>query len=80
MISRIRRLLKDIKDESCALHVRNYQYHGGRLNTESLMEDYTNRKMEEIYSIKRELVKLGKESKHLTNYWKRNDFKNRIKK
>lgn len=55
---KIRGLLKNISDERVLLEVRNCEYHDGRLNIESLMDEYTSNKMVEIFSIKRELVKL----------------------
>ena len=64
---KIKRLLNEINYERMALANRSNQYHNGRLNIDSMLEEYTNDRMKKIYQIKRELVKLKQESDANTN-------------
>lgn len=50
--------MSEIDDECSSLNYRNNLYHDGRLDVDSLIEDYSKERMTKIYQIKRELVKL----------------------
>lgn len=55
---RIKSLMSEIDHERTTLNHRSNLYHDGRLNVDSLMEEYSKERMNRIYQIKKELVKL----------------------
>ena len=55
---KIKSLMMEIDHERLVLNERSNLYHNGRLNIDSLIEEYSKRRMVKIYQIKRELVKL----------------------
>ena len=55
---KIKSLMSEIDNERLVLSERSNLYHNGRLNIDSLLEEYTSKRMVKIYQIKRELVKL----------------------
>ena len=58
LTKKINKIRKSIPEYHFALYDRNRDYHKGKLNTDSLMVDFKKEKYSEIFSIKREIVKL----------------------
>lgn len=50
--------MSEIDRERSVLSDRSNLYHGGRLEIDSLLDDYSSIRRSKIYQIKRELVKL----------------------
>ena len=55
---KIKSLMSEIDRERSVLSDRSNLYHGGRLEIDSLLDDYSSIRRSKIYQIKRELVKL----------------------
>lgn len=55
---RIKSLMSEMDHERTTLNHRSNLYHDGRLNVDSMIEEYSKDRMIKIYQIKRELVKL----------------------
>lgn len=60
---KIKSLISEIDHERSVLNHRSNLYHGGRLNIDSMIEEYSKDRMIKIYQIKRELVKIRQNDK-----------------
>lgn len=58
LVRKINKIRKSIPEYWYDLDQRNQIYHKGKLPIESLMDDYIRQKGVEIFSIKREIIKL----------------------
>jgi hypothetical protein len=64
---KIKSLLLDIERDRLVLVNRSNFYHNGRLDVDSLLEEYSKERIVRIYQIKKELVKLRQIDKEFRN-------------
>ena len=58
IVRKIRNIKKNISSYWYDLDYRNRKFHSGKLNVDSLMNEYQKKKNSQIFSLKREIVKL----------------------
>lgn len=55
---RVKSLTREIRNEYHSLMARSNMYHGGRLDVDSMIKDYSDSRRIKIFGIKRNIVKV----------------------